>query len=463
MDTGRSPGARPSMGLSSQSTRPQGAAKNPAMTLRSVDLPAPEGPTMAVMDPSGTSRSASRRKSPCVISRRSSPSIGAASPVEEPEDREAKDQEQERGACRVAHPVRRHQAVEFERQGAAARWREERDDPEIAHRERGGEAQAVSERAEAGFRLGHGGDQGAQEEWQAHQRIDHRRHRQGKGEGVGHGKEQDEEPGAYDEWRDGEGGVTRAFNDGGLATGQAMDGEGDRERSGSRQQARREGDGDGAERGLPDDRRKRDEGRGASGDDHREGDQQEERREGNDEGIERTACGGPGVPSFDGAVEPAAERGEAGEAEREGGGEGRDGELDDGEAGGAVEIEVEGKGLVDGEFDRRGGRAAAEREGDGEARRADEEDDEEGAGKGGAEDRTLDQAVDVAGLETEGSGEAEALGRDFEPALQDQAGGERQVEEDVGEDDAVEAVDLHGRKSEEAQRVAEDARASEDG
>ena len=46
------------------------------------------------------------------------------------------------------------------------------------------------------------------------------------------------------------------------------------------------------------------------------------------------------------------------------------------------------------------------------------------------------------GLEAERGGEAEAFGRDGEPALQDQPGGERQVEEDMRQHDAVEPVDL---------------------
>ena len=56
-------GRGPVTGWPSTSTRPPLGARNPAMTRRSVDLPQPEGPTMATSSPRPTARSMSRSAS----------------------------------------------------------------------------------------------------------------------------------------------------------------------------------------------------------------------------------------------------------------------------------------------------------------------------------------------------------------------------------------------------------------
>ncbi len=52
-----------STGRPSTSTRPRLAGRSPAMILSSVDLPQPDGPTMASISPRATWRSTSRRAS----------------------------------------------------------------------------------------------------------------------------------------------------------------------------------------------------------------------------------------------------------------------------------------------------------------------------------------------------------------------------------------------------------------
>ncbi len=130
--------------------------------------------------------------------------------------------------------------------------------------------------------------------------------------------------------------------------------------------------------------------------------------------------------------------------------------------GSAAEVEVEAEGLVDRQFHRRRPRPAAERQRNGEAGEADQKDGDENAGGKRLQHRSFEMARDVARAEAERGGEPESFGRDGEPALQEEPHRERQVEEDMRQNDAAEAVDGDPADAERGKPVVDDAGTAED-
>ena len=131
---------------------------------------------------------------------------------------------------------------------------------------------------------------------------------------------------------------------------------------------------------------------------------------------------------------------------------GAEDDLDNRQEGRTLKVEIVADGLIDGEFDGRCLWAAAEGEDDGEARRAQEKNEGEDARQALLQHRPFDMARDGARGHAKLAGEAPLLGGDGEPALQQDAGGKRQVEENMGQQDAADAIERRGF---EADRLGE--------
>ena len=83
---------------------PDGHVRKTEITDSSVDFPAPDGPITAMRLPAGAVQSAARRKSPCVMVRRSSCNT-AASGVKDPEEGKGQGDKDQRGRGGGLHPV----------------------------------------------------------------------------------------------------------------------------------------------------------------------------------------------------------------------------------------------------------------------------------------------------------------------------------------------------------------------
>ena len=159
-------------------------------------------------------------------------------------------------------------------------------------------------------------------------------------------------------------------------------------------------------------------------------------------GVERAQPGPVDVPAPDRRAEPGAEPGLGRDAQRDERHRAAERELDQREPGGAAEVEVEAQRLVDRELDRGRPRPAAEGQRHRERGHAEQEHQHEGARQHLAQHRRLDAAEHVAGGEAELRRKPELLGRNGEPALQQQPRNQRHVEEDMREHHPAQPVDV---------------------
>ena len=118
-------------------------------------------------------------------------------------------------------------------------------------------------------------------------------------------------------------------------------------------------------------------------------------------------------------------------------GHGAEAKLQRGEQGRLGQVEIEAQGLKNRKLDGCGARAAAEGERHGKAAEADGEHGEPDAGEQAAQHGPFDMGENGAGRHIEGGCEAQTLGRDGLPALQDHTGGQRHVEKDMRQDNPL--------------------------
>src|SRR5262245_33287459 len=126
-------------------------------------------------------------------------------------------------------------------------------------------------------------------------------------------------------------------------------------------------------------------------------------------------------------------------------------ELHQGQHGGACWIIVEAERLIDADFEGRGRRPAAQGEHDRKARGTNEEDQTRYAGKAAFDLGPFDEAESRHGGEVELCREPEAFGRDAVELLQNEPGCERQVEEDMRQENAGQPIDVERLAKEAAQ------------
>ena len=117
-------------------------------------------------------------------------------------------------------------------------------------------------------------------------------------------------------------------------------------------------------------------------------------------------------------------------------------QLHQGEPASGGEIEVKAQRLVDSHLQCGGLGAAPERQHCGEAGEAEHEDEAGEPRQDAADERPLQQPEDVGGAHAELAGEAPGGLGDALYALQDEAGGQRHVEEDMGQQDAEQAIEI---------------------
>ena len=163
-----------------------------------------------------------------------------------------------------------------------------------------------------------------------------------------------------------------------------------------------------------------------------------------DEQRDEDAVGKAGIPAARGVVPGAEAAGDGVQVFAEGLGDEDEGEaagnLHEGEQGGAVGFVGEGQRLVDGKFDGGRFRAAAEDEDGAEAGEA-EHVDERGDGRQlAAQPRPFEVAKERPAAHAELGGELALFAGDLFEGVEQEAGGERQGEELVDEEDAGEAI-----------------------
>ncbi len=117
-------------------------------------------------------------------------------------------------------------------------------------------------------------------------------------------------------------------------------------------------------------------------------------------------------------------------------------QLHQGEPAGGGEIEVKAQRLIDRHLQGGGLGTTAERQHCGEAGEAEHEDEAGEPRQHAPDDGPLQQPEDVGGSHAELAGEAPGGLGNALYALQDEACGERHVEEDVGQQDAEQAVEV---------------------
>ncbi|MPL88438.1 hypothetical protein SDC9_34461 [bioreactor metagenome] len=404
----------------------------------------------------------------------------ASDPVERPEEREGEAHQQAGGAGGLIHPVAAHQRIKRKRQGLGAAVGEEGDDAEIAHREGGGdprgkaerpckagqgqqpqprEARQVQRRGQPvviGLQAAHLGQQQAQREGQAHRGIDDQRDRQGEGGGADDGARDEKEPGAEDEGR----GRHRQHRRG-LGPAGAGGGKGKRQGEGEGDEGRARGKRQRGRGGAPDRGRQIGKCRQPAQGNRAEGGDQEGRGNGDRHAVldPAQARGGQGGAR---PVEPGAEARGQGEARGQCQRRERQHHLHEGERRRPPKIGIEAEGLIDRQLDRRRPRSAAQHQRHGEGTEADEEDGERRAGQHRAQHRPLEMARHLGRAEAEACGQPQPLGRDRLPAVQHHPRGERQVEEDMGEDHPMRAIDAERGQAERGKRGVQRAAPAED-
>ncbi len=116
------------------------------------------------------------------------------------------------------------------------------------------------------------------------------------------------------------------------------------------------------------------------------------------------------------------------------------GELHQRQHCGTVEVKIETEGFINRQFHRGRARPATKGQSDRKRGQADQEYDQKRAGQNLAQHRAFKRADNVARRHAKRGGKAKPFGRDCQPALQDQPGGQRQVEKHMGQKHAVVAV-----------------------
>ena len=130
---------------------------------------------------------------------------------------------------------------------------------------------------------------------------------------------------------------------------------------------------------------------------------------------------------------------------------------------GALRIEVEAQRLVDGNLDGRRRGSTTEDQHEGETRHAQHEDQACCSGDHTGQNRPLDEAEGGKRRETEARRHAPVFRRYPLEGRQHQAGCQRQVEEDMGDEDAGQPVDRDRLiEAKSGQRIVDDAASAED-
>ncbi len=133
-------------------------------------------------------------------------------------------------------------------------------------------------------------------------------------------------------------------------------------------------------------------------------------------------------------------------------------ELEQRQSAGGGEIEVKAQRLIDGHLQGGGLGAAPQRQYGGEAGEAEHEDEAGQSWQYAADQRPLQQPEDMGGAHAELAGEAPGGFGDALQALQQETRGQRHVEENVGQQDAEQAVEVvAGSEPEPVQQLRQPA------